>query len=680
MKRFLFLLLFAAPLLFAKSPNIIVITMDTTRADHLSSYGYGKPTSPFIDSLAEKGVRFEQALCSVPTTLPSHTNMFSGLYPFHTKVRHNLLNAVPEDVILLSQRLKSSGYSTSAVIGSLILHERFGLARGFDVYDQSMDEGKNQRKADVVTDRSIELLKSMRSPFFLWTHYYDPHHPYNPPPPFDKDFSDPYDGEIAYTDSQIKRLIQAIPESQRRNTLIFILGDHGEGLGDHGEEEHGVLLYNSTVHVPFIVYGEGVTTPHIVDTAVSITSLTPTILEAAGLSIGDQSFDVPSLWSSIQGKNAPAEWYYLETFLPYYSFDWAPIRGITNGRWKYLESPREELFDLEHDPGELKNIIEKKPEILSRLKTKISEVSPEPYGGIVETAPVELPPEELKKLQSLGYLQGGKSPSSKPARDLPDPKDLVDISHKIIILAPELMDERKFEELEPMMLEVLRRDRQNVSAMKFLASAYIGQNKLTEAERVLTKADKLSPNTYYILTKLGVVYYKQGDLRKGLDYFEKSYRLNQYNIEVLGYYAQALIMDKKKTEAMKVLAFATENNLVDGNTEVARGLIHMEDRDLNAALAAFQKAIELSPNSVIAYANLGYLYHLKRQPQMAIKMLDEAYALEPDNRKTIKAMIGILLELGRVVDARMKMQEYIRKFPNAPDVPFVQQQLNKLNR
>src|SRR6478672_5183218 len=278
---------FAAPV---APPNVVVITIDTLRADHVGCYGYKQIRTPNIDALAGDGARFERAYTAVPVTLPSHTVMFTGTYPMRSGMHDFAANKLGAGQPTLASVLKEHGYTTGAVIGSAVLDSRFGLNRGFDFYYDHFDFNRLQesnleemeRPGNVVADQTLEWLgKNYQKQFFLWMHFYDPHHPYQPPEPFAAEYRDrPYDGEIAFADSQVGRLITFLKEKGLyTNTLIVLSGDHGESLGEHGEKTHGFFIYNATLHVPFMIHLPGTASPRTVPDLISLADLMPTVLQ-----------------------------------------------------------------------------------------------------------------------------------------------------------------------------------------------------------------------------------------------------------------------------------------------------------------------------------------------------------------------------------------------------------------
>src|SRR5580704_4746449 len=355
----------------AKPPlNVVLITIDTLRADHLGCYGYKQIKTPNIDGLAADGVRFDRAFAVVPVTLPSHSSMLTGTYPMLSGMHDFSGNKLSPVQPTLASVLKQAGYQTGAVVGAAVLDSRFGLNQGFDFYYDHfefsrLDEANldlMERPGNVVADVALDwLAKNSSKKFFLWMHLYDPHFPYHPPEPYSHEYAtQPYDGEIAFADEQVGRLLRYLKEKGLyQNTIIVLCGDHGESLGEHGEKTHGFFIYNATMHVPLIIRlpENGVRT---VADPVSLVDLMPTVLGAVGLEIPPQVQGRSLLGALGIGKNndvaARDRVLYGETYLPRIHFNWSELRGSENTKYHFIDAPRPELYDLKQDPGELKNL------------------------------------------------------------------------------------------------------------------------------------------------------------------------------------------------------------------------------------------------------------------------------------------------------------------------------------
>ncbi|MFQ5791363.1 MAG: sulfatase, partial [Acidobacteriota bacterium] len=358
--------------------NVLLITIDTLRADRVGCYGYAAPTTPHIDSMAEEGVVFEKAIAQAPVTLPSHASLLTGTYPPTHGVRDNVTYQLSEASLTLAEVLEKQGYETAAFIGAFPLHRRFGLGQGFSHYDDRVGSQREaaagffaERRAEAVVDAALEGLGRVKSrPFFYWVHLFDPHVPYDPPSPVRERFRDSYDGEVAYVDSQVGRLLQGLERARLSDeTLIVLTSDHGESLGDHGERTHGFFIYDTTMHVPLILRHPSLGRPRRVDGQVRSVDIMPTVLDLLQVPV-PREVQGESLRPALAGEpfDRPA---YTESYVPLVNFHWSPLRGLRYQGWKYIEAPRPELYDLSRDPDEEDNRFEAEPERAASLRRKL---------------------------------------------------------------------------------------------------------------------------------------------------------------------------------------------------------------------------------------------------------------------------------------------------------------------
>ena len=344
--------------------NILLVTLDTTRADHLGSYGWKRARTGEMDRLASEGVRFDKAFSPVPITLPAHTSLLTGLYPFATGVRNNGNFYLSDKVETIATVLRARGYRTAAFLSSFVLDRRYGLGRGFETYDDRMDaqsegggapdvevERRGDKTAAALDAWLTSYAQQKSAPFFAWLHLYDPHAPYAAPPPFREEFADaPYDGEIAFCDAIVGQLVERLGElGLVDRTLVAITGDHGEGLGDHGESAHGFFIYNSTLHVPLIFKLPAAGARRQITQAVSTVDVLPTILDELQIAV-PKAVQGHTLAAALRGKIADASPIYSESFLPRLHFNWSELRGLQDESYKFIDGPKPELYDLSSDP------------------------------------------------------------------------------------------------------------------------------------------------------------------------------------------------------------------------------------------------------------------------------------------------------------------------------------------
>lgn len=415
--------------------NLVLLSLDTTRQDYLSCYGFAKPTTPNLDRLAAEGILFLDATTPVPITLPAHTTMLTGLYPHEHGVRNNGSFIVPPEAQTLAELLKQQGYATGAVMGAFPLESRFGLNQGFDFYDDRFSsasaalEGEfTQRPAAEVTRIAREWIAKQNGPFFLWAHYYDPHAPYRPVEPFASRFpGDAYSGEIAAMDAAIGDLVQELKtRGLYERTVIIVAADHGEGLGEHDERTHTIFIYATTQRIPFLVrlpasgpLGGSAWRGRKVDGLVSLIDLMPTAWNALGLPRASlPAMTGQSLLPLVQGQAKPREWVYHETLVPSLEYGASDLRGIETADWKYIRAPREELYNIRKDPKELKNLASKEKAQVRSMQAQLDQLLRNEAGA----APGAVDPETAERLRSLGYLGGtGDLSGSGPKAD---PKDI----------------------------------------------------------------------------------------------------------------------------------------------------------------------------------------------------------------------------------------------------------------
>ena len=418
-------------------PNIVVISLDTVRADRLTPYGFMDAPMPAFERIAAEGVVFDRALTVAPLTLPAHTSLFTGLYPPAHGVHDNADPPLPTAHVTLAERLRPLGFRTGAFVGSVVLAGDRGLAQGFDVYGDVRPAATRQtiapqRRADAVIDDALAWIDAgpAAAPFFLWAHLYDAHLPYDPPAPFNSRHADPYVGEIAFIDAQIGRLLAEFDRRRLTDrTLLIVVADHGEALGDHGEPDHGIFVYDGVVRVPLMIRAPGVA-PERVRSLVRLIDIAPTVMAMIGVS--EAVGDGVSLLSRMQGAD-PADDLdaYVESLYPR-RFGWSELRALTDGRYKLIQAPRAELYDLSADPFEERNLLDARPQLAAAMARRLTTLSSAAPGAHLrrraagdESAP-HTPSEELtERLSALGYVAGTSAVATGNEDARPDPKDCI---------------------------------------------------------------------------------------------------------------------------------------------------------------------------------------------------------------------------------------------------------------
>jgi arylsulfatase A-like enzyme/thioredoxin-like negative regulator of GroEL len=478
-------------------PSILLITLDTTRADAIGPEATGIAT-PAFNAVALRGRRFRQAYAAVPETLPSHTSIMSGLYPAAHGVHENA-RFVPDTTPLTAVDLKAAGYRTSAFVSSFVLARRFGLARGFDVYDDGLAAGQAERSAAETADRAIADFTSAmaqgaspnadRPHQFTWVHFNDPHAPYAPPEPFRSQYpASPYLGEIAAMDVQIGRVVTAFEALADGPVAIVIVGDHGEGLGEHGEREHGHLLYQSTMHVPLVVVGPGVEAG-TVDTPVSTRTIHGTLRDFAGLESPITLRRLPVNGEPVMG----------EAMKPFLEYGWQPQVMAVEGTHKAILSGRVEGYDLAADPGERRDIASgpSAASLPDRVRNAVYDY-PVPVpgaSGSVETSGA-MSAADRQKLASLGYVSGGPAPVIR--QNAPRAVDMLP-TLTLLVQASSLFSAERYADAVPVLMRILASDGQNLAAALQLATAYSVMGRRADADRAFARASAIAPRSEDVL-------------------------------------------------------------------------------------------------------------------------------------------------------------------------------------
>ena len=565
--------------------NVLLITMDTTRADRIGCYGYGEAKTPEIDSLAARGVRFAKAYSPVPLTLPSHSSILTGKYPYAHHVRNNGSYHLTPDQVTLAEVLKGQGFVTSAFVASFTLDSRFGLDQGFDVYDDTFDSKqalknfRSERRADRVATSFLNWLRQNGDKrFFSWVHFFDPHLPYSPPPPFDQEFkAHPYDGEIAFMDQEIGRIMRSLEEEGwMKNTLVILSGDHGEALGEKREIDHGLFIYEPTLRVPliFCLPAPGSRAAEV-SSQVRIIDILPTILDLLDIRI-PKGISGQSLVPHIRGRRTKDLPSYAETFYPRENLGWSELYGLVDGRWKYIRAPKPELYDLSGDPAEEKNLITSETEIGSDLGRRLEAMV---AGGEAGAAGSErrVSSEEAQRLRSLGYIGGS---SDKPAAGpLADPKDKIedyllyfrgnlfetrgeydkaesayrrvlasnpDVAWNYVNLGVLLSRMDRLEETVKTLEEGMKRLPESVVILTHLMAAYLQAGRGADALAAGAVILAIDPAHFEALFLTGDILASQGRWAEAVTYFERALRIEPENEPLRRNYERALDQLKKR--------------------------------------------------------------------------------------------------------------------------------------
>ena len=542
-----------------QSLNVVVVTVDTLRPDHLHCYGYADIATPALDGLAQRGVLFENAVAQTPLTPPSHASIFTGQNPNVHKVRNTGGFVLQSSAHPLARILQEQGWDTAAFIGSAVLKKLFGFNNGFGVYDDEMPRpGKRnefredpERKAPVVVDHAIDWLskQSSNKPYFLWVHIYDPHIPYKPPAEFAQKYRGrPYDGEIAYVDQQIARLFEAVArKSPPEKTVTAVLADHGESLGEHGEHTHGIFVYDSTLRIPFIMAGPNIPAGLRVKQQARTIDFLPTLLEVLGGRAPGYVQGV-SLVPTFSGKTVATDISYAETLYPKMNMNWSELRAIRTVRWKYIRAPHPELYDLSSDPGELSNVIQEHAPEVQKFEAQLKNVSGQ-ENEKVETAMLD--DRVMDQLKSLGYLSGAGGRSYELTGKGKDPKDSV----KIL----ELIDKAESSETAlseqkriGLLQEALAEDPQNPSVYYQLGGRLEKNGRYDDALQLYRTALSTGIESGRLHSRIADLLLRRGDKDTAIVEYEKASQINPADLDSQNNLATAYLEKGRLADAERV--------------------------------------------------------------------------------------------------------------------------------
>ncbi len=628
------LLIMSSAVAFAVGPNIILITIDTTRADRMGFLGSKRGLTPNLDALAKQSVVFTRAYAQVPLTTPSHAALLTGTYPQFNRVQ-DLGSRLRDDLPYLPDLLHAHGYNTAAFVGAEILNPSStapGFERGFDVYDADFHRQKPgedryksiERRAEEVANRATGWLSHNRQgPFFIWLHFYDPHDPYDPPEPFKTKYkAAPYDGEIAYTDSVIGSLLDVLQNhGLLQGTVIAVAADHGEAFGEHGEERHGVFLYDETIHVPLLLkLPAGHFAGKRVEERVALADIAPSLLEVAGIA-APAAMQAPSLFRFIDASKsdgakigsgqaaAPSSAatskagdamrlkdppIYSETNYGHRTFGWAELRSLRTGKYLYVQAPRRELYDESIDPKALKNLADSSKAVAGTLNNLLDDFERGTRGAKVQQT--KLDPAQEEKLRALGYLAADASSVNSDKTSAIDPKDKIEIANRF---------HRALVEME--------------------------EDRYNEAIADLRALVRLEP-------QMGSAYLELG---------------------------RDLLRAKKYEDALPILRLAAEKMPDSGMAHYELGLLLAKTGDREAAVREMQAAIVCTPNSALMHFDLAAVYTLLKQLPEATKEYEKALELDPDHFEANLTYGKLLLLEGHPEDALPKLQRAVKVDPTS---------------
>ena len=646
--------------------NVLLVTIDTLRADALSSYG-GAARTPHLDALAAEGIRFTFAHAHAVMTLPSHASILTGRYPFEHGVRDNAGFRLAESAQTLAEAAHGKGLATGAFVGAFPLDRQFGVAQGFDRYDDlggresaGADFAFAERPAGQVVEAARAWIEQQQKPWLAWVHVFDPHAKYAPPAPFDRDYAaNPYAGEVAYVDHALGPLLE-IARRAPRPTTVIVTADHGEGLGDHGEATHGVFAYESTLRVPLIlaqVGGGSVRASAVTsDVPVRHVDILPTIAGLIDLAVPN---DLPgrTLLSAAAGEREPRPAYF-EAMTAMLKRGWAPLSGVLVEREKYIDLPIDELYDLAADPREEQN---RAPGATDRVRSLAARLSA--FNAALPGDPRVENAEVRARLQSLGYVSGS-APRKARYTEEDDPKRLIDVD-RLMMEGIDLHLAGRSDDAAGAYRRVIARRPDMGLAYRRLAFIQWEQGRAAEAIATLREALQKNGPDIDVETRLGTYLAENGATAEAIPLLERAAAASPEDRDALNGLGIAYARAGRDADALRTFerilaidprdAFALENV----------GTVYLQRGNLQAAGDAFARAVERDPSSSRARAGLGVVAEKSGRPAEAITHWQRAVELDRTNFDALYNLSTALVTAGRVTEARPYLEQFVRTAPPA---------------
>jgi arylsulfatase A-like enzyme/Flp pilus assembly protein TadD len=659
--------------------NVILITLDTLRSDRISSYGSTKVDTPNIDSFAAEGVRFTNAASTVPFTLPAHSSIMTGLYPPGHGVRENVGYVLDERHPTLAELLGNNGWATAGFVSSFVLDRRWGINRGFDHYFDEFDlrEMETASMGSVQRDGAETVAaaegwldeRPQDQPFFMWIHLYDPHEPYEPAEPFKSQYPGrPYDAEVAYTDSLVGRIRQALKErGLLEDSLVILTTDHGEALGDHGEMFHGYYIYDATIHVAMIVRPPfAAHAGRVVDQSVSHVDLLPTILETVGVPAPD-TIHGQSLVPLVAGRDVAWDRpVYSESLYPMLHYGWAPLRSLRTDQFKLIDVPRAELYDLADDPGEEQNVIDRQPNRAGELTAALGELrrrieSDAPAG---DAAP-EMDERTLAQLQALGYMagQGGVGVEDEDEQQRTDPKDRLQLHQKMMAAQSRMGDDDK--DIARRLLEqVLSEDEAILDAHQMLGQIANGEKRHEDAVSHFQRALELSPDHERSLFGLSAAYENLERFDDALVGYHRLIEISGSDVRATVAIADIHVGLKQFDKAAVVLEEAAGKDEASAFIANKLGEVRVEQGRTADAIPLFKQAITEKDDFALPHFNLGVLYEERGDVRPAMQEYELALEIAPKYHKAQFNLGRLYASMGDVDRTRELWEGSIESYPN----------------
>jgi tetratricopeptide (TPR) repeat protein len=668
----------APPLVAGQSrgANVLLVTIDTLRRDRVGAYGNANRLTPTLDRLAASGVRFAHATSHVPLTLPAHTSILTGLTPRRHGVHNNVAFRLDDGVPTLATVLKAAGYRTGAFVGSFVLDARFGLSRGFDVYDDRLPRAPSgtfrfaERRAAAVVTPAGDWILADKAPWFAWVHLFDPHAPYDAPASYRAGRS-PYDAEVAYADAMLGELLDRLRAGGALDhTLIVVTADHGESLGEHGEATHGLFAYDSTLAVPLIVSGSTIH-PAVVDPPVAHADILPTVADLVSAPL-PPSLDGRSLVAPIEAERS----IYFEALDANLTRDWAPLTGVIAGDWKLIDLPIRELYDRRVDPAEQRNAAGTDAPRADALLHALAAMPVADSGGRASAVDAEA----ASRLRSLGYV-GASAARKRRYAEKDDPKRLVALNERFNGALDASTQGRSSEALAA--FEAILAERPDfVTARTSAATVLINEGRADDAVRLLNEAPRDQTDSPDLLAKLGTALRESGDIAGSARAFEGARAAGNQNPELLDDLGVAYARLGRTREARAMFDELLGANPRAAGTWYNVGLLEMNTRHPDVAAAAFRHAVESDPTYGEAWKALGAAL-LGRNRGAAIAAWKRAEPLRPRDYDLLFNLGVVLADSDRPADALPYLDRFAREAPRdqyAADIRRVQAIVARLRR
>jgi arylsulfatase A-like enzyme/tetratricopeptide (TPR) repeat protein len=663
-----------------EKPNVILLTLDTTRADHLACYGYSRVKTPNLDSLARRGVLFEQAAATSPLTLPSHCSILTGMYPTYHGVRINGNTALNEQQTTIAEVLSAQDYQCGAFIGAFVLDGRWGLKQGFQHYDDQfdlkkykhLDLGAVQRPGNEVMDVALDWLEEKKnSPFFAWIHLYDPHTPYEPPEPYRSEYgpkgpSGLYDGEIAFMDEQIGRCLSWLDNNGlEENTILILVGDHGEGLGSHGEGTHGYFIYDYAVHVPLIIVTpfedlQGVRVP----SQVGIVDIFPTLMEIAIVVPPTETHGRSLLPLMFRPLKEEEEFAYSESMSPNIQFGWSSIHSLRTTQYKYIDTPKAELYDLTLDSDEQTNLLQQYPDTAREMKDTLDLLMEETSLGAPTPQAANLDKETMEKLSALGYIGApvATKKASGKAGPLADPKDKFPLFQAITDAGSMFLDE-KYAEAAIKLESALQEEPLIPQALLVLSTCYVELGRTEEAKAKLDLLLKEDPENISALISMAKILLEEGKDEDVITLCKRALSLDERSTQAHLLIGEIYLGWLKYSEALPYLEKAVEIQPKVTRSRFTLGACLLGFKQYDRAELELKQVVQEAPKYPLAHFNLGLLYEETGRLEEARIAYKEEVVNYPGEFKARFNLGKLLFKLGDRPGSLAQMREVVKITP-----------------